>query len=354
MSEGVPLLVLTRSEQVRSAVCRLAAAIGVPARIAGEQAAADVATEWRSARTVVVDAALCDGPRLAALPRRGDVYVVAVGDPGEAAWRWALRTGACDVLRLPADESRLVEHLAAGGRALTARVLAVLGGCGGAGASTFAAALALTSAPSRRTVLVDADATGGGLDVLLGAESAAGARWPDLAAARGSLPAAGLLATLVAVGGLPVLSWGRSPAAAVPDEAIGAVLEAVTRGCDLAVADLPRHLEPGFESLLALADQTAVIVPATVRGVAAAAVTLARLPTGGRRCVVVRDPGGPALSADDVGGHLGLPVAAVVVSEAAVRDAALRGDPPVRRDRGSLHDACRTLLRGLEARPVAA
>lgn len=351
MSDVVPLLVVTQREEVRAAVSRLAVAVGVPVRCAGE----DAASQWRSARTVVVDADQCDRPELAGLPRHGDLLVVALGDPGEAAWRWAVRAGAGEVLSLPADESRLIQHLAGNRSAACARTVGVIGGCGGAGASTFATALALCAAGSRRTVLVDGDALGGGLDVLLGAEGTAGARWSDLAAARGSLPADGLLATLVTVEKLSLLSWGRSPRVAVPPEAVGAVLDALICGCELVVADLPRWRDPGFESLAVRADLAVAVVPATVAGAAAAAATLAGLPMGSQRVLVVRDPGrGQALRAEDVGGHLGLPVAAVVDSEPAVREAALRGERPLRRDRGSLAQACRSLLRRIETVAVAA
>src|SRR5579875_2141374 len=58
-----------------------------------------------------------------------------------------------------------------------AGVVAVLGGSGGVGASTFAAALATAAG---RAVLVDCDPLGGGIDVLLGVEAVPGARWSGL------------------------------------------------------------------------------------------------------------------------------------------------------------------------------
>jgi hypothetical protein len=67
-----------------------------------------------------------------------------------------------------------------------------------------------------------------------------------------------------------------------------------------------------------------------------------------RRCdrveLVVRDPGAHGLSAAEVGAALGLSVVATLRSESAVAQAALRGDPPLRRGRGSLVDRARSLV----------
>ena len=50
-------------------------------------------------------------------------------------------------------------------------VICVVGGSGGVGASTLAAALAFVAArQAARSVLVDTDRLGGGLDLLIGAE----------------------------------------------------------------------------------------------------------------------------------------------------------------------------------------
>lgn len=102
-------------------------------------------------------------------------------------WRRAVEIGADHVLMLPDGEQWLVDRIAdvAEGIGRPALTVGVLGGRGGAGASTLACALALTSArEGRRTLLVDADPLGGGLDVLLGGEAAEGLRW------RRSLPPA--------------------------------------------------------------------------------------------------------------------------------------------------------------------
>ena len=83
-------------------------------------------------------------------------------------------------------------------------VIGVSSGCGGAGASVFAAVLAACADPP--ALLLDADPTGGGLDVLLGCEQLPGPRWPDLRLRGGTLDPAGLLAALPRWGPVAFLS----------------------------------------------------------------------------------------------------------------------------------------------------
>ena len=70
-------------------------------------------------------------------------------------------------------------------------VVGVVGGSGGAGASTFAAVVALGASElsSRPVLLIDLDPIGGGLDVLLGLDSTAGARWSAVSKPGGALHA---------------------------------------------------------------------------------------------------------------------------------------------------------------------
>src|SRR4051812_19306479 len=95
--------------------------------------------------------------------------------------------------------SRLAGDMATG----TAQVLGVVGGSGGVGASAFAAVLAAVAGES---LLVDVDAAGGGVDVLLGIEAVDGARWSDLHLAGGRLDASVLLAGLPRWGPCAVLA----------------------------------------------------------------------------------------------------------------------------------------------------
>ena len=149
--------------------------------------------------------------------RRGRV-VVAVG-AGErrrlARTRW--RSGR---RRSPSCRGRAVAGRAAGpghraGRTRRGRVIGVVGGRGGAGASTLAAALALTRprGPGCAPCWSTPTRSAAGLDLLLGTEDEAGLRWPELATARGRLPAGALLGGLPRVGdSRPVLGpRGRRP-----------------------------------------------------------------------------------------------------------------------------------------------
>lgn len=117
------------------------------------------------------------------MPRRPGVLLLGLDLDDAGVWVRAVQLGAEHVLFLPDAETWLLDRIADAveGVGPPARTVAVLGGRGGAGASTLACALAVTAARrGLRTVLVDGDPLGGGLDILLGGETAAGLRWPDL------------------------------------------------------------------------------------------------------------------------------------------------------------------------------
>ena len=230
---------------------------------------------------------------------------------------------------LPDAERWLIDRLADSGEGTPrdGAVVAVVGAGGGAGASTFAAALALAAASrSLRVLLVDADPVGGGLDVLLGIEDAAGVRWPDLADTRGRLSAASLDQALPHVGGVAVLSSGREGATSLAAESMTAVLDAGERGFDLVIVDLPRQLDQAGEVALARADEALLVSVNRVRSTAAAARVAAVL------AVEVR---------------LGRPGAAEPTPRASART------PCARPCRSRSARACRTLPRWPLARTTA-
>ena len=147
---------------------------------------------------------------------------------------------------------------------------------------------------SLRVLLVDADPVGGGLDVLLGVEDAAGVRWPDLADTRGRLSAASLDQALPHVGGVTVLSAGREGATALAAESLTAVLDAGQRGFDLVSSTCPRQLDPAGEIVLARADEALLVCVNRVRSTAAAARVAATAPVEvrlGRPGPARRSPG---------------------------------------------------------------
>jgi len=97
------------------------------------------------------------------------------------------------------------------------------------------------------------------------------------------------------------------------------------------------------------------VVPATVRAVAASSQVVAQAQaSGGEIRIVVRFGGSGQLSAAEIAGALRLPVLAAVHNETAVAAAAERGDPPLHRPKGSLHDACRAVLAAVNEGGVAA
>lgn len=191
-------------------------------------------------------------------------------------------------------------------------VVAVLGGAGGAGATSLATTLArVAQDEGRDAALIDLDTWGAGVDLPLDACLEPGLRWNDLAHAQGRLSGARLVASLPTVAGLPVLTFERS-AAAVSAAAVTAVVEALARQRLLVVVDLPRRLEPAVRAAIDLADRLLLVVPASVPGVLSAARTVeAATPDGGgdgpRWEGVVRHVG-HAWDADVVASTLGLPL----------------------------------------------
>ncbi|MGN6599558.1 MAG: septum site-determining protein Ssd [Actinomycetes bacterium] len=154
-------------------------------------------------------------------------------------------------------------------------VVGVMGGCGGAGATTLSATLArVAQDEGRDAALVDLDGWGAGLDVTLDACLEPGLRWTDLAHAQGRLSGARLVASLPTAAGLPLLTFERA-AVPVTAEAALAVVEALARQRRLVVVDLPRRLEPAARAVLDCCDRRLLVTPATVPAVLSAARTMA-------------------------------------------------------------------------------
>ncbi|CAM5418894.1 Septum formation initiator OS=Streptomyces gougerotii OX=53448 GN=GCM10010227_41280 PE=4 SV=1 [Streptomyces diastaticus subsp. diastaticus] len=306
--------------------------------------------EWEAAPLVLIgdDAAA----RVDAAPRRQGVLLVGRDRWEPAVWQWAVRVGAEHVLRLPEAEAWLVDRIAdvVEGAGRSARTVGVVGGRGGAGASTLACALAVTAAAGgSRTVLVDADPLGGGLDVLLGGEQAEGLRWPAFARSRGRVARRALEEALPEVHGLRLLSWDRSDTAAVAPQAVRAVLGAARRGGGTVVVDLPRRAGGEVAEALAQLDLALLVVPAELRAVAAARRMAAVLiPEVRDLRVVVRPAGAPGvpghgLASGSVAGLLGLPLAGVLPHDPAAVEAQETGPPPGSGPRGPLARFCREL-----------
>ena len=121
-----------------------------------------------SAVCTVVDAAVLTADR--PLLRSGTPLLVvteSVDVPAEV-WSAALAAGARAVLPLPAGSDELLSRLSELARPRSsALLLGVVGGCGGAGTSSFAARLAAAARPHGSVTLIDADPLGGGADLLV-------------------------------------------------------------------------------------------------------------------------------------------------------------------------------------------
>jgi secretion/DNA translocation related CpaE-like protein len=314
-----PALLLVADHRLREEVRRIAAAAD---RCLAEPSMPIGRHVWTGAALMILDTSTARECAAAALPRRAATVLVTEGEPGLPEWQAAAAIGADRVLPLPAAADLLIEICAEPDRRGPGdgAVVAIVGAGGGAGASTLAAAVALTAADRLRcgTVLVDGDPLGGGIDLLLGLESVSGLRWPDLVVEDGRVAAAALRDALPAAKpGLGVLACGRPTADTAPAEpgpaAVRAVLGAGRSAGDLVVCDVSSSRGPHADQMLDDADLVVLMVPARLRAVAAArAVTAYIRPRNPNQALIVRGPAPGGLRGTEVADALGLPLLAAV------------------------------------------
>jgi secretion/DNA translocation related CpaE-like protein len=288
---------------------------------------------WNSAAAAVIDE---DGARWctrSGMPRRDGVFVLGTSDPSPSIWEAAIEVGAQKLVVVPAQEAELVRYLAEAAEAGSiasrrGRVIAVAAGRGGGGASVFAAALAQSavdrragtqSAVDRRAgdrsvggeaLLVDLDPCGGGIDLLLGTESAPGLRWPELADASGRLSWTAVREGLPRYRHVSVLSCTRTYHE-IEAGAAAAIIGAGRRGGATVVCDMPRSLTTVALCALETADLVAIVTSCDVRGAAAtsavAGVIRSVNPNVG---LVVRGPAPGGLRAGEVADIAAVPLLA--------------------------------------------
>ncbi|MGH3761296.1 septum site-determining protein Ssd [Actinophytocola sp.] len=350
-------MAFVEDEDLLDDVLKLAAAAGCDLECVPDAAAARL--RWSTAPLVLLDATGAEHCERAGLPRRDAVVLVCAEPASKSLWERAVGIGAERVLELPGAESWLVSVLADATEApapTTGRALAVVGGRGGAGASVFVAALGLTALRmSQSALLIDCDALGGGLDLVLGAESEQGLRWPDMHLRAGRVAASSLHDALPSrtrgTTRLTVLSGARKGRAPAPD-AVAAVLEAGRRAGETVICDLPRALDDAAQAALTRADLTVVVVPGEVRACVSARLLAERLAElGAKARLVVRGPAPGSLHPDEVAKAVNVPLLTTMRPEPNLSQALDRGDFSPR-PRGPLATAARATLAALAAQPL--
>ncbi|MEU6020989.1 septum site-determining protein Ssd [Micromonospora sp. NPDC047134] len=349
-----PPLVVTADGDLLDDLLRLAAAGAVEVEVAADPAAAR--TRWQPAPLVLVGTDQAQPCLRARLPRRSRLVLVGRAEDLDPGWQVADLLGAEHVAVLPAAEPWLVDRFAECGTDgdAQARVVAVVGGRGGGGASILAGGLAVTAARGRlRTLLLDADPLGGGLDLVLGWEQLEGLRWPALSGADGRVDPPALVRALPSRGDLVVLSWDRGDPVAVPAEAMASTLDAARRGRDFVVVDLPRHFDDAAVTALQAADRVFVVVPAELRATAAAArVVSVAAPHCQDLSVIVRGPAPGRLRAAEVARALGLRLTGTLRPEPGLCRGLERGEAPAAGGRGPLAELCQRIVADLTGRTV--
>lgn len=306
MTSSPAPLVVTADAGFAETARRWCAAAGVEAQVRSDPGQARQA--WRGAPLVLVDGRLAATVARLGLPRRDGVLLV--GDGSAPDWRMAVELGACVVVG-PHDDAVVVEALieALDGRG-EACVVTVVGACGGVGASSLAACTAqLAAGRGLGALLLDADRTAGGIELVTGAERAPGLRWADLDGAVGQVGARELADAVPVHGGVATVSFDRRD---TDVRAPGPVVAAAVRGFDVVVADVPRHLDPLGREVVARSVLTVVVVPRRLAGVAAAGGLIDRLRRGSDALALVTRADRGGIPVARVGRELELPVLADV------------------------------------------
>ena len=344
-------LVVTRDASLLDELLRLAAAAGVTPRVCGS--VTDALAAWSAAPLVLLGADVAAEMALLRPGRRDATHVVVAGPVPDDLFAMALSVGAESVAELPRSEAWLVEVLTdAGDRAPSlGRVVGVVGGSGGSGATTFACALGQVGARRGAAIVVDLDPLGPGLDRVLGLEQRDGVRWDALQQTTGRLSARSLHDAVPRRDGLGVLTWPPGPSGSVQPFAVREALSAASRGHDLVVVDLPRSSDALVVEVVARCDLLLVMTVPTVSGVAAAARLAARLRGATPTRLVVRGQGIPIREIERV---TQVPTVVDMPGQRGLAEALDLGLGPVRSRRGPLGRAVEEVLATLTPRARAA
>jgi secretion/DNA translocation related CpaE-like protein len=337
LSPSRPVLVVAAPGETQDTILTAVAAQELDAEVITDPE--QLGETWRTASTVIVADDHAERVAARALPHREGVYVVGAQPHLLSAWSAPL---AARVIPLPQGAAWLGTVLGEGSSRTRAPVVAAIGGSGGVGASTLAAALAQLSAARGQpgAALVDADPLGGGIDLLLGAERVQGWRWPRLNAADGHL--GDLRGYLPVVDGVSVVSMARGASLDLAREPLAAIVGSLAAWHSLVLLDPGRAMAPAAREAVRLSSRRLVVVAASVRGVAAARQTIAALDLEQAELVVRRTRG--SLPSKLVAEALELPVLAELPDEPGLAGAAERGEPPARGARRGYRRAVEKLL----------
>lgn len=326
-------LLISSSLPLIDEVVRLASASALEVHVAPDVAAATA--HWLSAPLVIIGS---DVALNATIPgRRARVVVAHVNDESSDLgaqrdmWRFAVEVGAEHVVELPEGERWLVDSLreCAEGPARNGQIVAVLGGSGGVGTSTLTVNLAVCSAQRGcRSLVVDADPWGGGLDLLVGAEDITGARWSDLHQVSGHLPAGHLEAALPRVADVSVLSCTRSDSDFPAQNTLAAVLAAGRRSHDAVFVDCSRITDDVLSAVITTSDSAVLLVGDHVRSTAAAARRQSWLRSKVAHVCVVSASTPRGISREDVAHALGVHVVTAVPHVPSMTIRADEGEMP--------------------------
>lgn len=336
-------VLITGSEDVRDQV--LAAAAAAAVEVQRCQDPAELGAEPPQLLLVGADraAVVARSP----VVRRTSVHLVGGSGDQQRLCEWSAALGAA-VIVLP-DGLRWLTALLAGGRSgrATGRMVAVLGGSGGVGATTLAVGLGWAAAEAgHRVALVDLDAGGGGLDLPLGLEQTLGWRWPALSGADGFL--GDLHSQLPRLESLAVLSHERGAAIELGAPAVTAVLRSLRRTHDLVVVDVGARPGQGELAGVRSCDGALLVCSGEVRGLAGAAQRIQGIDAQVPLAVVFSRIRTGSHGADTVGRTLGVPVVATLPPDKRVAAGAEAGEPPGRAAGRAWRRACRTVLDGLQ------
>lgn len=349
-------LLVTTDAALHDDVHRLAAAAGLPVEVATDPGAA--LRSWVPAAVVLVGADLAATVAGAGPPPRAGVHLLTRDGVHDALFRDALILGARDVRALPEAEEWLVEMLTDAadvllGTETVGRTVGFVAGSGGAGATTLAAAVALSAAELTATLAVDLDPCGGGLDRVVGVDGVPGLRW-DGFQSDGRLGARALRDAVPRRDGLGVLTWPAGPATDVTAQTAREVLSAAQRGHGAVVLDLPRHRDLLVEETLSRCDVVVVVSGLSVPAAAATHRVVTGLTGLTREVVLVCRGSGRGLRPADLAGALGVALVAEMPDQRGLAEAVDLGVGPLRSRRGPLARTARDLAHSLMVGPVRA